>query len=122
MSAFKDMVARDNRNVFLNLDEYAELRTIIYDGKQYEDIPLVTIGPEQKDREKMKDDHIEGLFLMTTTIFCAIDDLDGNVPENGMRFKVNDEEGGGGFFHEYYVRASNCEMGMLQIELEAIDE
>lgn len=34
--SFKDMVAEDNRNVFLNLDEFAERRTIIYDGVTYD--------------------------------------------------------------------------------------
>ena len=32
MSGFKDMVAADNHNVFLNIDEFAERRTVEYDG------------------------------------------------------------------------------------------
>ena len=32
MSGFKDMVANDNQAVFLNLGEFAERRTVIYDG------------------------------------------------------------------------------------------
>ena len=32
MSGFKDMVARDNFGVFLNCDEFAEKRTVKYDG------------------------------------------------------------------------------------------
>lgn len=40
MSGFKDMVARDNFGVFLNCDEFAEKRTVKYDGATYEDIAL----------------------------------------------------------------------------------
>ena len=40
----------------------------------------------------------------------------------GGRIEVNDEEGGGGFFRRFYVASSVCEMGMLRVELEAIDE
>ena len=40
MSGFKDMVARDNFGVFLNCDEFAEKRTVKYDGATYEDIPM----------------------------------------------------------------------------------
>lgn len=41
MSGFKDMVARDNFGVFLNCEEFAEKRTIQYDGATYKDIPIV---------------------------------------------------------------------------------
>lgn len=37
MSGFKDMVAKDVHSVFLNLDEFAEKRTIRYDGEEYQD-------------------------------------------------------------------------------------
>ena len=32
MSKFKDMVARDNARTFMNLDEFAEKRIVVYDG------------------------------------------------------------------------------------------
>ena len=59
---------------------------------------------------------------MSAVLHCALSDLGGKQPEKGMRIRVNDEDGGGGFFREYYVAASDCEMGMLCVELEAIDE
>ena len=43
MSGFKDMVARDNFGVFLNCDEFAEKRTVKYDGATYEDIPILSL-------------------------------------------------------------------------------
>lgn len=34
----------DLHGVFLNLDEFAERHTVIYDGETYEDIPVVITG------------------------------------------------------------------------------
>lgn len=52
---------------------------------------------------------------------CALDDLGGNQPEKGCRIRINEREGGS-FFHDYYVASSICEMGMLRVELEDVDE
>ena len=41
MSKFKDMVKRDIHKVFLNTAEFAENRTIRYDGEEYPDIPEI---------------------------------------------------------------------------------
>ena len=120
--SFKDMVADDIHNVFLNLEELAEKRTIEYDGERYEDIPIVLKGIKERDRRQLVSDHVQGLFLATTVLHCALDDLGGNQPEKGTLIRINDEEGGGGFFHGFYVASSICEMGMLRVELEATDE
>ena len=122
MSGFKDMVAADIHNVFLNTDEFAELRTIRYDGEEYVDIPIVLTGLKEQDRRQLQSDHVQGLYLVTSVLHCALSDLGGNQPEKGGRIEVNDEEGGGGFFRRFYVASSVCEMGMLRVELEAIDE
>lgn len=122
MSGFKDMVAADNQSVFLNLGEFAEKRTIKYDGEVYEDIPIVLTGMKEKDRKQLMRDHAQGLYLVSSVLHCAMSDLGGKQPEKGTRIKINDREGGGGFFREFYVAASVCEIGMLRIELEAIDE
>mgnify|MGYP000422995333 FL=1 len=122
MSGFKDMVAADIHNVFLNTDEFAELRTIRYDGEEYVDIPIVLTGLKEQDRRQLQSDHVQGLYLVTSVLHCALSDLGGKQPEKGGRIEVNDEEGGGGFFRRFYVASSVCEMGMLRVELEAIDE
>lgn len=122
MSGFKDMVARDNQSVFLNLDEFAERRTILYDGATYEDIPVVLSGLKEKDRRQLMSDHAQGLYLVSSVLHCVLSDVGGVQPEKGTRIKINDQEGGGGFFREFYVASSVCEMGMLRVELEAIDE
>ncbi len=124
MSGFKDMVAEDNRTVWMNDSEFAERRTIRYDGEVYANIPIVLSGAKQSERPVMvsNGDHGQGLYLASVVLHCALSDLGGNQPEKGMRIQINDEDGGGGFYREYYVTASDCEMGMLRVELEAIDE
>ena len=122
MSGFKDMVAKDVHSVFLNLDEFAEKRTIRYDGEEYQDIPVVLSGLKERERRQLQSDHLRGLYLVSSVLDCALSDLGGNQPEKGQRIKINDQEGGGGFFREFYVASSVCELGMLRVELEAIDE
>ena len=114
-SSFREMIAADLHNVFLNTGEFAETRTVEYDGNRYEDIPVLLIGLEERD-------HVQGLYRVSAVLHCALEDLGGNQPENGTRIRINDREGGGGFFREFYVGASACEAGLLQVELEAMDE
>ena len=124
MSGFKDSVADDIHSVFLNLDEFAEKRTIRYDGEEYRDIPIVLSGAKQSKRPVSisSGDHGQGLYLVSAVLHCSISDLGGKQPERGARIQINDEADGGGFFREYSVAASDCEVGMLRVELEAIDE
>lgn len=120
--SFKDMLADDIHNVFLNPEEYGEKRTVEYDGERYEDICIVLSGLKEKDRRQLVTDHVQGLYLVSSVLHCALKDLDGHQPEKGQRIRINDEEGGRGFFREFYVASSVCELGMLRVELEAIDE
>ena len=125
--SFKDKVRGDIQRVFLNPDKFAEIRTVEYDGHAYVDIPIVMSGVKEKDRRTMvlhsgQRDRTQGLYMVTSVLHCDISDLGGNKPEKGQPLKINDEEGGGGFFYEYTVASSTCNMGMLRIELEAIDE
>lgn len=120
--SFKDMLTDDIRNVFLNLGEFAEKRTVEYDGERYEDVPIVLSGLKEKDRRQLMSDHVQGLFLVSSVLHCALEDLGGHQPEKGQRIRINDEEGSGGFFQEFYVASSVCELGMLRVELEAIDQ
>lgn len=122
MSSFKDMVAADNAAVFLNLDEFAENRTVRYDGEDYVDIPIVLSGLKEKDRRQISSDHAQGLYLVSSVLHCRVDDLGGKQPEKGQKLFINDREGGRGFFRMFRVASSVCEMGMLRVELEAVDE
>jgi len=125
--SFKDMVAAANKKVFLNAEHFADLRTVKYDGETYTDIPIILAKVKQEGRrtviiENGRRDNTQGLYQVTAVLRCAISDLGGNKPEQGQQIKINDEEGGGGYFWEYTVATSDCDMGMLRVELEAIDE
>lgn len=122
MSGFKAMVAADNASVFMNMEEFAEKRTIKYDGDTYTDIPVLLTKLKEKDRRQLVTDHAQGLYLVTAILHCTLSDIGGRIPEKGQHIKVNDEEGGGGFFYDYRVASSGCSMGMVRAELEAIDE
>ena len=95
--------------------------TVVYDGATYEDIPVVIPGLHDKARRQLQSDHAQGLYLVSRVMHCTLDDLGGNQPEKGCRIRINEREGGS-FFHDYYVASSICEMGMLRVELEDVDE
>lgn len=120
MKTFKDFLAGDVHRVFLNSEEVGEIKTIRYDGHEYANIPVVLTNLEERDRKQLQSDHVQGLYLVTAVLQCALTDLGGNLPEKGQRFRVSDSETG--FFQEYYVASSSCEMGMLRVELEELDE
>lgn len=121
MSGFKKMVQADIKGVFLNDDEFAEKHIVIYDGTTYEDVSIVMTKVREEKRQQLVWDHAQGLYLVTSVAHIAATDLGGAVPEKGMKIKINDviEKD---FFMEYYVASSAVDMGMIRLELEAIDE
>ena len=121
MSAFLDMVADDNVNVFLNLDEFAKERDIIYDGVTYEAVPCVVNGFNEDRRNTTVSDHAQGLYRITQILHCTKESLGGNQPEQGAKIQISDEDDPT-FFWDYYVAASNNEEGMLRVELEGMYE
>ena len=90
--SFKDMVNADIHGVFLNAGEFADRRTVIYDGKTYADIPVVLSGIKEKDRRQLVSDHVQGLYMVSSTLHAALDDFGGVLPEKGMRIRINDRE------------------------------
>lgn len=118
--SFRDMVKADMRKIFLNCGEFGEFCTIVYDGVRYAHVPVVMANIKEKDRRVLVSDHVQGLYMATCTLHCAIDDLGGVLPEKGMRFQVQEE--GKDFFREYRIAKSMVELGMIRLELEAVDE
>lgn len=121
VNSFKRQLAADNQNVFLNPAEFADKRTIIYDGETYTDVPCVLTGAEETKRQQLASDHAPGFYQVAAVLYCALADLGGVQPEQGGYIKINDEPGSD-FFNKYCVEASICEMGMLEVELEMISE
>ncbi len=117
--SFKDIVARDVRNIFLNTEEFAERRTVIYDGVEYRDIPIILKEPTQEPRERPSDDHVQGLHIVTDTLRCALEDLRGKLPKQGKALEIAPREGER-LPQEYYIVKSTSRMGMLHLELEAM--
>lgn len=118
--SFLDMVSADIDRVFLNDMEFAEQRTLRYDGEVYENIKVVLSKYTEQSRPQHRDDHAEGLFAVRYTLHCNYDDL-GTQPEKGGRIFLNDCTGGL-FFQPYYIAESSVEMGMVRLILEAICE
>ena len=130
MSGFKDAVQEDLNSVFLNLDEFAETHTVYYDGEEYSDIPIIMTGLSEKERVRQSiSDHAEGIYRVSRVLHCDIAALGGQQqprnaapggkqPEQGCKLGIDED----GFVRSYYVASSVCEMGMLRVELEAIDE
>lgn len=121
---FKDCVAGEINAVFLNTKEHAAVRTIIYDGEAYEDIPVIELGPQEGKRSsvvQMQHDFGQGLYKRTITIYCADIDLGCIQPEQGSQLQMN-EKPGGTFFHKFRVSESKEEMGMYRMKLEEVDE
>ncbi len=121
MSGFHNLVARHNKAVFLNTGHYAVERSVKYDGVTYEDICIVLSRLKSQERTQPISDHAKGLFLVSAILSCLKDDLGGKEPKQGQRLQINCEKGGS-FFESFYVAGSSCELGMLRVELEAIDE
>lgn len=121
---FKDCVAVETEKTFLNTDEHAEERTVIYDGVTYKDIPVIEIGPKEGKRSsvvQMQHDFGQGLYKRSITLYCAEKDLGGVKPEQGTTLSMNEKKGGT-FFHKFRVVESTTEMGMFRVKLEEVDE
>ncbi|NCE63027.1 hypothetical protein D1159_00170 [Pseudoflavonifractor sp. 524-17] len=121
---FKDCAAVEVEKAFLNPDEHAQVRTVIYDGVTYEDIAVIEIGPKEGKRSsvvQMQHDFGQGLYKRSITLYCAEKDMGGIKPEQNTRLSMN-EKRGGTFFHKFRVAESTTEMGMYRLKLEEVDE
>jgi len=127
---FKEAIQRDISETFLSVNEFAERHTVLYDGETYENIPLVLEGPDELARQPVsagsgvgggRSDSASGLYQVSVILHCTTADLGGKQPEQGQKIKISDPEDSR-FFRAYYVTASHDEMGMLRLELEAIEE
>lgn len=116
--SFKDTVHSDNKAIFLNNEEFADNHTVIYDGIEYPNIPILLTKVKEVERPE-----VPGVHLVTATVHIAIDDMCGEIPEQKTRIRISNGEAlGRPFFDDYKIVTSDCEMGMLVLELEAVDE
>lgn len=124
---FKEMVAADNNSVFLNAAEFAEIHTVQYNGVTYKDIPVLLTKVKTVKRPVMvignDEDHLDGVHLATAVAHIALNDMNGVIPEQKKLISINDGEAmGKPFMVKYRIVTADCEMGMINLELEAYDE
>lgn len=124
---FKDMVEADNKGIFLNASEFAEIHTVEYNGVVYEDIPVLLTKVKTVERPVMvignDEDHLEGLHLATSVAHIALEDMGGVIPKQKKIISISDGEAvGKPFMVQYRIVTADCEMGMINLELEAYDE
>lgn len=118
--SFREMVASDNEKVFCNTEEFADLRTVWYDGYRYDQVPVVLTKLKEKDRAATtQKDHTQGIYLVTAIAHFPKDKLGGHVPEKGTLISISEDDT---FDRKYYVAQSGCDLGMVRLELESYDE
>ena len=123
MSGFLDMVAADNRNVFLNCDEFAERRTVIYDGVRFDRIPVVLTRLQQSKTPVPVTSHWDGLRTVSARAHIALSDLGGTVPREGEWIRIEDGEAmGEPLLKRYLIVTGGEAMGMVTLELEAKED
>lgn len=123
MSAFQDMVAADNKTVFLNADEFAEVHDVYYDGTLFAKIPVVMTKVKQSKCAVSSDNRMEGIHIVSAMAHIASEDLDGAFPEKGRYIEISDGEAlGKTFYRKYRIVTSTLSLGMVSLELEAYDE
>lgn len=74
---FKQMIADDIHNVFLNTAEFSDIHNI--NGK---DMPCQIDTYEQIEREKRYKDHMDGVYANEQLIYVAASDF-GKIPKQG---------------------------------------
>lgn len=125
--SFKEMLSQDIHDVFLNPEEFAEFRTLIYRETRYENIPVSIQDFEEVQRERVNvsgvgragSDNAPGLYRTKKILYCARSSLGGVLPERGDYIQVNSAENPQ-FLHKYHILASGCELGLLRLELQEI--
>lgn len=105
MSAFKDMVATDIGNVFLNDMEFADEHEV--NGKR---MRLIIDNNEQIEREKRLNQHMDGIYVKQMLVFLSAADF-GKLPKHGALLTLDGKD--------YRVTDAIDEMGVYSITLEA---
>ena len=104
--SFKDCIAADIQNVFLNQDEFAEVHTV--DGRPM-GVILDDDGLQQRDAAR-GGVHTDGLYKSRRLIYLSKADYGGR-PVPGKALNLDGRV--------WYVVSADEDAGMLTIELEA---
>ena len=106
---FKEQIAKDNQNIFLNLDEFGEIH-LVNDKK----MPVLIDSYEQIDREKRYQFrhslYADGVYLKEILIYVKASDF-GGLPKVKIIVKLDGRS--------YTVSDAINEDGIYSISLEA---
>jgi len=105
MSAFKDIIARDVHQTFLNIDEFSDTHKV--NGK---DMPVQIDTNEQIEREKRMNQNADGIYMNQKLIYVAASDF-GPMPKQGAILNLDGKI--------YRVADAVDEYGIYSITIEA---
>lgn len=105
MSAFKDIIARDVHQTFLNIDEFSDIHKV--NGKE---MPVQIDTNEQIEREKRMNQNADGIYMNQKLIYVAASDF-GPMPKQGAILNLDGKI--------YRVADAVDEYGIYSITIEA---
>lgn len=112
---FKTQIIKD-LEVFHNPGEFATMTNIWYGGREYT-VPVVIDHEAAMDRQRLRDDHAEGINRIEALVYISFADL-GIVPEKGCNIEIEEA----GAVKLYEIQKSDHEDGEIILELGAFDE
>ena len=105
MSAFKDIIANDVHQTFLNIDEFSDAHKV--NGKE---MPVQIDTNEQIEREKRMNQNADGIYMNQKLIYVAASDF-GPMPKQGAILNLDGKI--------YRVADAVDEYGIYSITIEA---
>lgn len=105
MSAFKDIIANDVHQTFLNIDEFSDTHKV--NGKN---MPVQIDTNEQIEREKRMNQNADGIYTNQKLIYVAASDF-GPMPKQGAILNLDGKI--------YRVADAVDEYGIYSITIEA---
>lgn len=109
MSGFKEQIAADNKNIFMNLDEFSDIHTV--NGVE---MPVQIDSNEMIEREKRyqykSSLHADGVYLKELLIYVRAEDF-GPLPAVGRTLQLDKKT--------YLISDAIDEDGIYSISLEA---
>ncbi|MCM1217506.1 MAG: hypothetical protein NC331_13845 [Lachnospiraceae bacterium] len=112
MKNFKQLLEQDLESTFYRTDEFAELRTVEYDGRMKK-IPVIFASDTVSDRKISVKDKAEGLYKVSVVVRMQLESL-GITPRKGKTLYIDDEE--------YKIDTVSSEDGEIILGLEIMGE
>lgn len=103
--SFKDVIASDVHDTFMNAEEFSEMHTI--NGVE---MPVQVDSNEQIEREKRFNQHMDGIYKNQKLIYVSATDY-GPMPKQGTLIKFDGRP--------YKVADAISEDGIYSLTLEA---